>query len=68
MLPSSKFSDLENLLPWAKGIPDYCRIPAKKSNEKPEQPMYSSKRGPLHNALQKLREKYRKAGLPETPL
>ena len=46
------------LLPWGEKVPDYCRIPVKASNNKPEMPMYSSKKGPLHNALQKLRLRY----------
>ena len=57
-LSAAKSSDLEALLPWGKNIPDYCQIPVKASNVKPEKPMYTSKKGPLHNALQKLRERY----------
>ena len=57
-LPSAKTSDLDTLLPWSHGIPDYCKIPVKASNIKTEKPMYSSKKGPLHNALKKLRERY----------
>ena len=59
MLPSANYSDLESLLPWGDKVPDYCRVPVKESNIKPERPMYFNKKGPLHNALQKLREKYR---------
>jgi len=58
-LPSANTSDLENLLPWSESIPDYCRVPVKVSNKKPDKPKYSSKNGPLHLALQKLRARYR---------
>ena len=58
-LPSAKTSDLESLLPWSESIPDCCRVPVKASNKKPEKPKYSSKNGPLHLALQKLRARYR---------
>ena len=47
------------LLPWSESLPDCCRVPFKASNTKPAKPMYSSKKGPLNNALEKLREKYR---------
>ena len=57
-LPSATTDDLESLLPWGDGIPDYCKIPVKASNVKPEKAKYSSRKGPLHNALQKLRAKY----------
>jgi len=57
-LPSTTTGDLEALLPWGEGIPDYCKVPVKASNVKQEKPKYSSKKGPLHNALQKLRAKY----------
>jgi len=57
-LPTATTADLELLLPWGECIPDYCKVPAKASNIKPEKPKYSSKKGPLHNALQKLRAKY----------
>jgi len=59
-LPTAKTSELEALLPWSEFLPDRCRVPFKKSNIKQESPMYSSKKGSLHNALQKLREKYQK--------
>ena len=59
MLPNAKSNELEVLLPWSDNLPDYCRIPVKDSFDKVEKPMYSNKKGPLHNALQKLREKYR---------
>jgi len=58
-LPSSKTSDLELLLPWSESLPDHCRVPVKLSNAKPERPKYSSKNGPLHQALVKLHERYR---------
>ena len=58
-LPSAKTSDLENLLPWSESIPDHCRVPVKASNKKPDKPKYSSKNGPLHLALLKLRARYR---------
>ncbi|MDR2569677.1 MAG: IS66 family transposase, partial [Oscillospiraceae bacterium] len=51
-------ADLESLLPWGDAVPDSCKVPVKTSNIKQEQPKYSSKKGPLHNALQKLRAKY----------
>ena len=59
-LPTATTADLESLLPWGDGVPDYCKVPVKASNVKPERPKYSSKKGPLHNALQKLRAKYAK--------
>ena len=58
ILPSAKTSDLESLLPWSESIPDYCRVPVKASNIKPDRPKYSSKNGSLHLALQKLRARY----------
>ena len=58
-LPTAKTSDLESLLPWSESIPDCCRVPIKASNVKPEKPKYTSKNGPLHLALQKLRARYR---------
>jgi len=57
-LPAAKSSDLEALLPWSDNIPEYCRIPVKASYVKLEKPMYTGKKGSLHNALQKLRERY----------
>jgi len=60
MLPTANTSDLEALLPWSESIPDHCKVPVKKANAKPERPMYYSKKGSLHDALNKLREKYRK--------
>jgi len=62
-LPSATTSDLEMLLPWSKSLPDHCRIPVKESNVKPAKPMYSYQKGPLNNALQKLRKRFQeKAG------
>jgi len=61
-LPKANANELEALLPWSESLPDYCRVPVKESNIKPQKPMYSSKKGPLYNALQKLREKYREKG------
>ena len=58
-LPSAKTADLASLLPWSESLPDDCRIPEKTSNVKPELPKYLKGKGALHNALQKLREKYR---------
>ena len=57
-LPSAKTSDLPDLLPWSETIPDYCHVPVKASNVKLERPKYSSKNGPLNQALQKLRARY----------
>jgi len=57
-LPTAKTSDLERLLPWSESLPDHCRVPVKASNIKPDRPKYSSKNGPLHLALQKLRARY----------
>ena len=58
-LPNTTTDNLEELLPWSDTLPDACRVPVKASNVKPPAPMYTGKKGPLHNALQKLREKYR---------
>jgi hypothetical protein len=63
-LPTAKYSDLETLLPWSEGIPDYCRVPFKESNVKTEKPKYFSKKGTLHQALLKLRERYHKSASP----
>jgi len=61
-LPTAKTSDLANLLPWSETIPDYCHVPVKASNVKRERPKYSSKNGPLNQALQKLRARYHTQG------
>jgi transposase len=61
MLPNITTSNLESLLPWSETLPDICRVPVKASNVKPERPKYSSRKGPLYKALQKLRERYRDA-------
>ena len=58
-MPDAKTSDLESLLPWSETLPEICRVPVKASNVKQEKPKYSSRKGPLHNALIKLREKYK---------
>ena len=57
-LPNSKVSDLDGLLPWSENLPDYCRVPAKASNIKPDKPKYHRKKGPLHLALMRLHEKF----------
>jgi len=57
-IPYATTGGLETLLPWRESIPDYCQIPVKASNVKLEKPMYSSKKCPLHNALEKLRNRY----------
>ena len=57
-LPEAKTSDLNDYLPWSTNLPDYCRVPPKKSNIKPEKPKYHRKSGPLHHALLRLREKF----------
>jgi len=62
-LPSSNTGNLESLLPWSDSLPDICRVPVKASNVKPEKPKYSGKAGPLHQALLKLRERYREKEL-----
>jgi transposase len=58
-LPGAKSSDLEVLLPWSESLPDYCRVPSKVLNAKPDKPMYPKKKGPLNDALQKLRLRFR---------
>jgi len=63
-LPTAKSSDLETLMPWSENIPEYCRIPVKASNIKQENSMYTSKKGSLRNALQKLRERYKAKDSP----
>jgi hypothetical protein len=58
-LPSAKTCELETLLPWSDSLPDICRAPVKKLNNKQTKPMYSNKKGtPLNTALEKLRERY----------
>lgn len=57
-LPRTKTSGLDALLPWSEELPDYCRVPIKASNIKPEKPKYHRKKGPLHLALLRLREKF----------
>jgi len=55
-LPSIKTDNLESLLPWSHGLPDCCRVPVKLVKDKLK--TYKDK-GPLHQALNKLREKFR---------
>ncbi len=58
-LPSRKTSDsLEDLLPWSACLPDVCRVPAKTSNIQPQMPKLPKSKGPLHQALLKMREKF----------
>ena len=63
-LPNTTTGNLGELLPWSDTLPDICRVPVKESNVKPPAPMYSGKKGPLHQALNKLREKYRCSNSP----
>ena len=58
MRPSDESGDLDSLLPWSDRLPDTCRVPAKPSSAKHERPMYSTGKGPLHQALVKLRERF----------
>jgi transposase len=60
MLPSAKSGELESLLPWSKTLPAYCRVPAKETSAKPKKRMYTQNKGSLHQALLKLREKFRR--------
>ena len=57
-LPATKVSELDTLLPWSASLPDDCRVPIKASNIKREKPMYSHQKGPLNDALQKLRKRF----------
>ena len=57
-LPNAKSSDLEALLPWSVSLPDDCHVPSKGREAKPVKPMYFNKKGPLNNALQKLRLRF----------
>jgi transposase len=57
MLPKTRSSELESLLPWSEALPDSCRVPLKESNIKPQKHTHS--KGPLNLALLKLREKFR---------
>jgi len=56
-LPNAKTGDLENLLPWSTGLPDFCRVPGNAAPPKP--PKRKPDKGPLHQALLKLRERFR---------
>jgi len=57
-LPNTTTGDLDKLLPWSDTLPDICRVPIKASNNKPEKPKYSGKKGHLHDVLALLRKKY----------
>ena len=57
-LPNIKTSELETLLPWSSSLPDCCRAPVKVAMDK--RPARKNK-GPLHNALVKLRERFRRS-------
>ena len=65
-LPSANYSELEELLPWSESLPDQCRVPEKESYKKTKKPMYSEKKGPLHDALQKLRRRFEMKTAAET--
>jgi hypothetical protein len=56
-LPTSKTGDLESLLPWSETLPDCCRAPAKAALAEPKR--RKKDKGPLHQALLRLREKFR---------
>lgn len=59
-LPSRKTSDsLEDLLPWSACLPDVCRVPAKTSNIQPQMQRSPKSKGPLHQALLRMREKFK---------
>jgi hypothetical protein len=58
-LPSAKTSDLESLLPWSNSLPENCRIPDKTLNQNSIKHKLYNVKGRLHQALLKLREKYR---------
>ena len=48
---------METLLPWNESLPDKCRVPKKTVVKKP---VIKKDKGPLHIALIKLREKFRR--------
>ena len=56
-LPTAKTSDLDSLLPWSASLPDVCRAPTNSANSRPEKRKFS--KGPLQQAIVKLREKFR---------
>ena len=60
-LPTARTGDLEALLPWSPTLPDCCRAPAK---NRTEQKRRKPDRGPLHQALVKLRAKFDAAHAP----
>lgn len=62
-LPNTKTSNLENLLPWSKSLPLWCQAPVKATQTEPRKKKH---KGILHQALIKLRERYR--GHQESPL
>ena len=55
ILPNANTGDLESLLPWSETLPDCCRAPVK-VNQKPKK--RKKDKGPLHEALIRLREKF----------
>ena len=57
-LPTTTTKELDTLLPWSDSLPNQCNVTMKTSNLKPVKPMYSGAKGPLYQALQKLRAKY----------
>jgi len=56
ILPNATTSDLESLLPWSETLPDCCRVPVKENRTEPKK--RRNDKGPLHQALIKLRKKY----------
>ena len=58
MRPSAGSDALDALLPWSGSLPDICRTPAKPQNAKPEKPKHPAGKGPLYQALIKLRERF----------
>jgi transposase len=57
MLPNAKTNDLDSLLPWSANLPDCCRAPVKATQAEPGN--RRRPKGPLHNALMRLRERFR---------
>jgi len=57
VLPAAKTGDLESLLPWSDTMPDCCRAPAR---AKRSEPIKKKDKGPLHQALTKLRARFDK--------
>lgn len=54
-LPAAKTGDLEALLPWSETLPECCRAPSKKRAEPKKR---KTDKGPLHQALIRLRAKF----------